>query len=169
MPYLSQLSYPYPSLPPVSVFWAVELPARNNRSEQPGRAHRRSEKRPIGKISSCSLHCELAQWSRKTSQWGTQRKMAFDESGKISRGRLSNLKIFNDAVIISSISEFLDTEDPRSKQNMLLWLKALIWPMSKPHLGIRLQPSLEPALLEGRRDWEWNWEAKNVGLGFSTY
>jgi len=46
--------------------------------------------------------------------------MAFDESGKISRGRLSNLKIFNDAVIISSISEFLDTEDPRSKQNMLL-------------------------------------------------
>ena len=71
-----------------------------------GRVHRRSEKRPIGKISSCSLHCELAQRSRKPPQWGTQRKMAFHESGKLSRWRLSNLKIFNDAVIISSIFRY---------------------------------------------------------------
>ena len=62
-----------------------------------------------------SLHRELAQWSRKTPQWGTQRKMAFWESGKISRCRLSNLKVCNDTVVISSIPQCLDIEGPWSK------------------------------------------------------
>lgn len=75
------------------------------------------EKGPRGKILPWSLHCELSRWSRKTSQWGTQRKMVFWECGKIPRCGLSTFKDIPWCSYCKYNDSFLDPEGLWSKQS----------------------------------------------------
>lgn len=90
--------------------------------------------------------------------------MAFHESGKLSRWRLSNLKIFNDAVIISSI---LNAGIPSKQGNILCDLKHSYDPCQA---SSRYQASaLSGASSAGGRRTENGIGKQKCGLRFSTY